>query len=181
MADFEEIGFKDAVKFMKGLEEKAQRPTLLAAMRIAARPLSKEAKRLAPVAERNVREFWGNRLTVTPGTLKRSIKYIVPKAKKETLAELYVGPKKAKKRGKNFDGKTINASDGWFRHFVIRGTSGKTIKSGKNKGRFIPGQPANAFMDEAANRTAGLVNSELEKAIKLANQRYCKRNNVTIN
>ena len=180
MADLQEIGMGEAVTFLKGLEERAQRSILLSSMKIAARPLVKEAKRLAPIAERNVREFWGKRLNVPPGTLARSIKYITPKRKSATMAELFVGPKKAKKRGRNYTGKTINNSDGWFRHFVIRGTAGGTIKTGKNKGRFIKGQEPNPFMDDAVKNVGNLVGAELERNIIEGVRRYCKRKGVTV-
>ena len=179
MADLEQIGVNEAKEFLKGMEERARRTVLLGALRAAGRPLVKEAKRLAPIAENNVREFWGKRLEVIPGTLKRSIKYTTPKRKSDTLAELFVGPKKIKPgRSRGTDG--INKNDAWFRHFVIRGTAGATIKTGKNKGRFIPGQEPNPFMDDAYKISGAMVGAELEKNIIEGVKKYCKRRGVTV-
>ena len=157
---------KEAIEQMKLLDEAARRKTLLSALRRASRPFISAAKRLAPQAENNVREFWGKRLNVEPGTLKRSIRAIVPKRKSDQLTELLIGPTKAKAgaRRKMTEG-GINRNDGWFRHFVIRGTAGATIKKGKNAGRYIPGQQANPFVDKAYNQSGGQVSDELEKAI----------------
>lgn len=159
-------GINEAVRLMKELDDKTSRKAQIMILRRAARPLVRKMKQLAPQAERNVREFWGKRLTVEPGTLKRSIRSIIPKHKKDRYVEILVGPTKWKpgKRSKAAkDGKT-NRSDGWFRHFVIRGTAGKTIRI-NGKRRYVPGQPANPFPDRAYSMTGSEVSNLLEKEI----------------
>lgn len=160
-------GIEQAIAQMKQLETATSRKVLIMALRRASRPLIKQMKQLAPEAERNVKEFWGKRLTVEPGTLKRSIRAIVPKRKSDRLAEMLVGPTKLKKGRRANIAKKGSAvrNDGWFRHFVIRGTAGFTIKKGKNKGRYMPGQAANPFPDKAYSQSGEFVSRELEAAI----------------
>ena len=159
-------GVEEAVKLMKELDDKTSRKAQIMILRRAARPLVRKMKQLAPEAERNVREFWGNKLTVEPGTLKRSIRSIIPKHKKDRYVEILIGPTKwkaGKRKNAAKQGKT-NRSDGWFRHFVIKGTAGKTIRI-KGKRRYIPGQAANPFPDRAYSMTGAQVSDLLEKEI----------------
>jgi hypothetical protein len=159
-------GIQDAIKMIKEMEIATSRKIVIMSLRKASRPLVSSMKGLAPLAENRVREWWGKRLTIEPGTLKRSIRSIAPKAKRENKIELLVGPTKAKAGARRKMTETgSNKNDGWFRHFVIRGTAGYTYKKGKNKGRYIPGQSANPFVDKAYSQTASKVSGELEKEI----------------
>lgn len=172
--EFKEIGFDEAVRFLKSLDDKVNRRLLAASLRVASRPLVREAKRRAPVAERNMREFWGEQRKVPPGTLKKSIGTILPKRKRDTLAEMFVGPRKTK------PGRKRIKNDAWFRHMVIRGTAGYTIKKGTRAGQFMPGQPANPFMDQAKAATASQVTNSLEKSITKAVNNYIKRKGIKV-
>jgi HK97 gp10 family phage protein len=160
------VGMEEAIKKMKELEVATSRKIMLTALRRSARPLIKTMRNLAPKAEKNVREWWGKRLEVEPGALQRSIRAIAPKKKSERFAELLVGPTKAKAGArKTMTQKGTNRNDAWFRHFVIRGTAGYTVKKGINKGRYIPGQAAQPFVDEAYSQSGGNVSKELERSI----------------
>jgi hypothetical protein len=129
-------------------------------------------RKQAPIANRTVREFWGKRMNIEPGSLKRSVRAII--AKKSPPGELhtYIGPMKLsmKKRAKAENNTLSN--DGWFRHFVIRGTAGYTIKKGKNKGKYMPGQAANNFVDRGARAADGAATARFEKDFdKLVNKK----------
>lgn len=172
-------GMKEAQQFLRQLDDKVSRRLLLSALRRASRPLVRAGKAQAPVADRAMKEFWGSQLQIAPGTLKHSIGTITPKRKNEKLAEMYVGPKKLKSsmRSKRIkSGKMlVNKNDAWFRHFVIRGTAGYTIKNGKNKGKYMPGQAANPFMDRARSQSGPMVTNELEKSLVTSINSYVKR------
>ena len=167
-------GMDDAVRFMKGLEEQTARKVLISALRDASKPLIKAAKQEVPVAGRKTVEFWGKRRIINPGVLKKSIRAVVPKRKSEQFAEMYIGPIK-KRKGKTTKAAAENTNDAWYRHFVIRGTAGFTVKKGKNKGKFMPGQAANPFMDRAASRAGMETTSTLEKSLTKTINKYIAR------
>ncbi|MDP2336064.1 MAG: hypothetical protein Q8N05_06380 [Bacteroidota bacterium] len=169
-------GKDECIAFLKGLNEQTNRKLLLGSLRDAARPLVKMAKQLAPVAERSVKEFWGKRRIIQPGLIKKSIGTIVPKKKNEQFAELLVGVKrprnKFKSKGKQSE---ENKDDPYFRHMVIRGTAGYTIKNGPRRGGFMPGQKANPFIDQAVNLTQSQVESALTGSLEKVINAYVKR------
>lgn len=170
-------GFEDAVKFLKTLPENINRKVLVSSIRRASRPFVAAVKREAPIATRKQMEYWGaakDKRLIEPGLLKKSVGVIVAKAKNKNFLSVYVGPKKTKAGSR----KRI-ANDAWYRHFVIRGTAGFTIKKGKNIGRFMPGQAANPFVDRAYSQTGTQVGNAIEANITDAVSAYCKRKGIT--
>lgn len=163
---------EEARATLKELHKHVSDNILRQSIRMAARPLIAAAKKEVPVADRSVVEFWGQRRTIKPGVLKKSITSWIPKRRDPDSAEIFVGPKKLKP-GKQKQAENIN--DAWYRHFVIRGTAGWTPKKGKMKGKYIPGQKANPFMDRAYAAAASHVGQELEKNITQAVNSYVKR------
>ena len=139
-------GFEEAINFLKDLNPKYNRKVLISSIKKGAKPFVKAIKNETPQAERAVIEWFGK---------KRIIGTIVSKQKNQNYVSVLVGPKlKRPKRGKVTIADMQNKNDPWFRHFVIRGTAGYTIKKGKNAGRFIPGQQPNPFVDRAFNSTS---------------------------
>lgn len=182
-SEFKAVGFTEALNFLKGLDEKTNRKLLVSSMRVAAKPLVKSAKALAPEFNSSASDIFGNKPAALQGALKRSIGVITVRQKKSNEAIVYVGPKKLKtstltKRKKQ--GNYINKNDGWFRHFIIKGTAGYTIKKGKAKGTYMPGQKANPFMDKAANITKQAVENGLTQSITKAVNSYIKRKGITL-
>lgn len=169
-------GQDECIAFLKGLDEKVSRRLLLASLRVAARPMVRMAKQMAPVAERKMIEYWGKRRVINPGLMKRSVGTIVPKLKNEKLAEILVGVKRPRNRFKS-KGKPgdENRDDPFFRHMVIRGTAGYTIKKGPRKGGFMPGQQANPFIDQAAQLTQNQVEQALTSSLEKAINDHIKR------
>lgn len=169
-------GKDECMSFLKGLDEKVNRKLLVASLRVASRPMVRMAKQLAPVAERKMVEYWGKRRTIQPGLLKRTVGTIIPKMKSEKNAEILIGAKRPRNRFKS-KGKQSdeNKDDPYFRHMVIRGTAGYTIKKGPRRGGFMPGQQPNPFIDKAAELTQSQVESALTASLEKAINSYIKR------
>lgn len=127
-------GIKELQDAMKHLPEQFNRKVLTATARKAAKPLITEARANAPVSAVSRVEWYGQRRKVKPGQMRKSIG-----SRKTSNREdpgVKVGPSR---------------KNGWWSHFVEFGTAGFTIKKGKNKGRFIPGQRPQPFMMPAYN------------------------------
>lgn len=173
MIELKEVhGIEEARAFLKELDKEVSDRIIRQSLRVAARPLIRAAKRAAPVAKSAVVEFWGQRRTINPGVLKNSITSWIPKRPDPDLSEIYIGPKKLKP-GKQKQAE--NKNDAWYRHFIIRGTAGSTIKTGKLKGKYIKGQAANPFMDRAYSTASAQVGAELDKNITDAVNSFVKR------
>lgn len=174
-----ETGFDESVKFLKTLPDKINRRILVSSMRKAARPFVAAIKARTPVATRSQKEFWGQQRRINPGLLKKSVGVITAKQRNTNFVSVYVGPKRLKSamRGKVKTG-SENRNDPWYRHFVIRGTAGFVMKTGKNKGRYMPGQPANPIVDQAYAQVGTQVGNNIEKNITDSVKAHCKRNGV---
>lgn len=169
-----EEGFDTCVKFLKELDERVNRKLLQRALVIAAKPLVRQARAIAPEWHKTTKEWWGEQRDVPPGTLKRSIGTILPKSKSDKFQSMFIGPKKTK------PGRKRLKNDAWFRHMVIRGTAGYTIKKGPRRGQFMPGQEPNPFMDKAYMQVGGMVENELKNAVTTAVNQYCKSKGITV-
>lgn len=152
-------GIEDLQKIMKRMPENFNRNVLTAVARKAAKPLVEEARRLSPVSRISRVEWWGKRRKIEPGQMRKSI--TARKSNFDQPAGVGVGPSK---------------KDGWWAHFVEFGTAGYTVKKGRNKGRFIPGQPAKSFMKRAFVITSNEIVSLYQENFKLILDKYIKKN-----
>jgi HK97 gp10 family phage protein len=133
-------GIEKFQKLMKEFPEEFNRKVLTAVARRAAVPLIEEARGRAPVSKISRVEWWGKRKRITPGQMRKSIG-----SRKTSFSEpagVKVGPSRR---------------NGWWAHFVEFGTAGYSVKKGKNKGRFIPGQRPQPFMRPAFNDTKDAI------------------------
>lgn len=133
-------GIEDLRKIMKKMPENFNRNVLTAVARKAAQPLLEEAKLRAPVSTLTRVEWYGKRRKIKPGQMRNSI--TARKSNFNQPAGVGVGPTR---------------KNGWWAHFVEFGTAGYTVKKGKNKGRFYPGQPARHFMEKSYIATSNQV------------------------
>jgi hypothetical protein len=156
-------GMDQAIETLKELRISLANKELKAALRPALRIYVNAIKKQAPVSSRTVREFWGKRMKIQPGSLKKSVRAII--AKKSPAGELrvYVGPMSLSNKKRSKAENNTVGNDGWFRHFIIRGTAGYTIKKGKNKGKYMRGQAANPFVDRGIAGADGAAFARFEK------------------
>jgi HK97 gp10 family phage protein len=138
-------------KVLKGLPAQVNKKILMAAFRIAAKPLIEDAK---------------SRVPVDKGDLRDSIGAEQARAKGKQDAALWIGPRRTKKRA------------GWRAHFVEYGTSG-IVKKGKGKrkkgSRFRPDQPARPFMRPAIDAKLPEVEANIKIEIGKSLRRYMLR------
>lgn len=173
------IDYSQALDFLKELNLDKTRRLLNPSLREGAKPIVETAKKLAPVARRRVIEWFGKRRTINPGVLRASIGILYPKKESKNVGFVFVGPitKNKRKKGANPN----NTDDPWYRHFVIHGTDGYTVKRGKMKGRKFRGQEGKPFMDKAMEVTSGTFATGLEKALIRRVSTYARKHNITVN
>jgi HK97 gp10 family phage protein len=154
-AEFNLDGFNQVMAALKKLDkELVSRKVITSAARRAAMPLVRDAQKRAPRFPYRRVDWYGRRKEIPAGALKNSIGII--NARSSDDPGVKVGPRVG---GKN------RKWDGWFAHFVEFGTAGYTAKRGKLKGRFIPGQRAQPFMQPAYESTQPEVYEEFYNEI----------------
>lgn len=151
-------GAKELKAILKKMPENFTRNVLTSVARTASKPLVEEARRLSPVSRINRVEWWGQRRKITPGQMRKSI--TARKSNFNEPAGVSVGPTR---------------KNGWWAHFVEFGTAGYTVKKGKMKGRFIPGQQATHFMQRAFSNTSNKIVELYEENFRKILYRYLKK------
>ena len=139
------------------VDKKVRKKLLVKVFRQSAKPLVKEAKRLAPkshkksfiVAHGDIRKKvrYTRLVTHRAGELKRSIGVIVGKG---PVASVFIGPRKG----------GIKANDGWYAHFVEFGT----VK-----------QKAQPFMRPAWDKTNKEIESQIYSGVEKAVEEEVKK------
>lgn len=152
-------GMEKFQKMMKEFPEEFNRKVLTAVARKAATPLIEDARSKAPVSKISRVEWWGKRRKITPGQMRKSIG-----SRKTSFSEpagVKVGPTR---------------KNGWWAHFVEFGTAGYTVKKGRNKGRFIPGQRPQPFMKPAFNETKSEIVKIYTESFQDILYKYIRKN-----
>ena len=162
-------GFTELQSQLKRFVDSVKRKEVLKILGQVANPSLKAAKGFVPVSTQVHYRYTGvkkgirrsnvtgaDKIKITPGNLKKSLKKIIAKRSKIN-AILDVGAKAARRKGKT--------PDGYYAHMVVKkGFTGKT-----RVGR------TNNFLKQAYDKTQGGVTRDAEKRIERYMQRQINR------